>query len=82
MGKRGNKEEYFTVDTREVAEIIIGSESFFLPTHIDIQERIDTNYYKQKAKEYIPWRKMIRESEAKDITKYFRRKRLREKKAG
>ncbi len=80
MGRRGNREEYFSVDTEEVREIKLGDETFLLPTHIDIQERIDRNLYKQIGKELIPWNKLLRESKADDITKYFRRKKAKKEK--
>lgn len=77
MGRRGNREEYFSVDTEEIGRVRIGDETFLLPTHIDIQERIDKNYYKQIGKEPIPWSKLLMESRANDIIKYFKKKKER-----
>ncbi len=76
-GRKGSKEEYFTVDTREVAKIKLGEDTVLLPTHIDIQERLNANRYNKIGRERIDWKKMIKESESQDILNYFYRKRKR-----
>ena len=77
IGRRGNLEEYFNVDTRERAEVKINGRSLLLPTHIDIQEREDRNLYIQRRREKIDWRKIIKESKSDDILDYFWKKKKR-----
>lgn len=67
----GGKEEYFTVDTRELQNVEIGDEEIPLPTHIDIQERVDRNSYKKVRKVPIDWDELLKHSD--DIIEHFRK---------
>lgn len=70
-GQKGNKVEYFTVDTHEPHEVHFGDTTVLLPAHIDIQKRIDKNIYKSVGKERIDWRKMMEDSEVGDIIEHY-----------
>lgn len=73
QGRIGKQEEYFTIDTREVLYKNFGGKIIPLPSHIDIQERLDTNKYKKVGKENIPWDSMYKSSKSEDITNFYNR---------
>lgn len=70
-GKVGNKEEYFTVDIKELMKVELGKEEFRLPAHIDIQRRLGKNRYIKVRREEINWKYLTRDSA--DILDYFSR---------
>lgn len=72
-GRIGNREEYFTVDTKELVKVELGQEEFRLPTHFDIQQRLGKNRYIPIRREEIDWRDLMYYSA--DILDYFSRAR-------